>query len=100
VEACDLDTEVEIDKGLLPLDRTLCNERGWQRKPIPNSLFPSLLWCERFPVLLHREFALQGIELPCRLEPKNAAEGRNLQNSLLNSLFSREFDAETGSSGR
>ncbi len=40
-------TEVEIDKDLLPLQLTFCaTNEGWQRKPIPNSLFASLLRCE------------------------------------------------------
>jgi hypothetical protein len=46
-----------------------------RREAQPGDQRRSLLRCERFPVLLHREFPWQGIELPCRLEPKNAAEG-------------------------
>ena len=65
-----------------------------------NSLFfenNSLLWLQKFPVRLRREFVCKPLNRMRRLDAKITAEGRNLQNSLLFSLLAGKSRAETGS---
>jgi hypothetical protein len=63
--------------------------------PVLGKIFPDTRL--QIPCSVAQGIWLQAFEFAGLLGIKNAARGRNLQNSLLNSLLAREFGPETSS---